>query len=163
NGFINDFVAPSTTCMNNAIGWFDDLIAVPGARQFITELSYHRYCGVSNASLDAISSRAIQYGINTSHLELIGADYNDLHADLTLGRNSAWAQYTLAIPINDGSDDGAQYYIINDSDQNNPVITIGNRTKFLRQYFKFVRRGAIRIKATSGDSASDPIAFVNTD
>jgi uncharacterized protein (TIGR03437 family) len=113
--------------------------------------------------LEAISSRALQYRINTSHLELIGADHNDLHKDLTLGRNSAWAQYTLAVPFNDGSDNGAQYYIINDSDPNNPVITLAGRTKFLRQYFKFVRRGAIRIKAASSDSSADPVAFVNTD
>jgi uncharacterized protein (TIGR03437 family) len=163
NGFNPDFISPSTTCMSNAISWFDELIAIPGARQFISELSYHRYCGVSDANLEEISSRAIQYGINTSHLELIGADHNDLHKDLTLGRNSAWAQYTLAFPYNDESDDGAQYYIINDSDPNNPVIRIANRTKYLRQYFKFVRRGAIRIKATTSDSTSDPIAFVNTD
>jgi uncharacterized protein (TIGR03437 family) len=163
SGFNPDFIAPSTTCMSSAISWFDEIIAVPGARQFLTELSYHRYCGVSDANLEAIGSRAVQYGINSSHLELIGADRNDLHKDLTLGRNSAWAQYTLAVPFNDGSDNGGQYYLINDSDPNNPKITIAGRTKFLRQYFKFVRPGAIRIKATSSDVSSDPIAFVNTD
>ena len=46
--------------------------------------------------MQAIASRAVQYGIDTSMLEHIGSGYQDLHKDLTLGRNSAWQQYTLA-------------------------------------------------------------------
>lgn len=164
NGFNPDFVAPSTTCMDHAAEWFDGLNSIAGARQFLTEISYHRYCGVSDQSLQAISDRAVQFGLNTSHLELIGANYRDLHKDLTLGRNSAWAQYTLSYTINDGGDNGGQYYVIDDNNPNAPQVIIGSRTKLLRQYFKYVRPQAIRIKATSTQtSLVDPVAFMNAD
>lgn len=92
-------------------------------------------------------------------LEWIGADYNTLHMDLKFGRISSWQQYTLAYP--NQPDNGAQYYQINDSNPNNPVITMGNRTKFLRQYFKFIRSGAKRIEAVSGNPNFDPVAFTH--
>jgi hypothetical protein len=40
---------------------------------------------------------------------------------------------------------------------------IGKRTKLLRQYFKYVRRGARRVEATTNNSSFDPVAFENTD
>lgn len=163
NGFHPAIVAPATASMANAITFFDQLIQVPRAAQYITELSYHRYGGVSEANLQAIGDRAVQYGIQASHLELIGANHYDLHTDLTLGRNSSWAQYTMAWMLSDGTDDGGKYYVIDDRDPNNPVIQTGSRTRYLRQYFKYVRRGAVRIQATSDNPAFQPLGFVNAD
>jgi hypothetical protein len=40
---------------------------------------------------------------------------------------------------------------------------IAERAKFLRQYFKFIRAGAIRIEASSQDPPFDPLAFINKD
>ena len=40
---------------------------------------------------------------------------------------------------------------------------MGERTKFLRQYFKFIRMGAVRIGAGTDGSDFDPLAFINTD
>lgn len=127
----------------------------------MSELSYHRYRGVSRSSLEAIGRRAAEYGIKTAMLEWIGASYQELHEDLKLGRNSAWSQYTLAGP---GPDNGGNYYVIDVvTDPANPQIIVGDRTKFLRQYFKYVRGGAIRIDAVTNNKDFDPVAFVNRD
>ena len=165
HGFTPDFIVPSTSKMNLAVSWFDQLIQVPGALSYITELSYHRYGGVSTSNLQAIAQRSLQYGIGAAMLEHIGSDYEDLHEDLKTGLNTAWQQFTLAFPNppSYGGDNGAQYYWIDISDTNNVQIVLGSLTKFLRQYFKFIRGGAIRIDATSTDNDFDPLAFVNTD
>ena len=114
----------------------------------------------SDSNLQAIGSRAVQFGVNTAMLERIGTNYEALHKDLKLARNSSWQQFTLAFCT---GDNGAQYYWINNADVNNPVVNMGRRTRFLRQYFKFIRQGATRIGAATTDSSIDPLAFVNTD
>jgi hypothetical protein len=158
NGFQPLFIAPSVTDMANAVPYFDTMIQVPGVLQSLSELSYHRYGGVSTGKLQAIASRAAQYGLKTSMLEHIGSGYEDLHEDLKVGGVSAWQQFTLAFPT---SDDGAQYYVIDNSNPANPQITLGSRTPFLRQYFRYIRLGAVRVGATTTDDAFDPVAFVN--
>ena len=35
-------------------------------------------------------------------------------------------------------------------------------TKYLRQYFRYVGLGAVRVAATSGDTRLEPVAFRNT-
>jgi hypothetical protein len=156
--FTPNFIAPSTTNMSNSVSMFDQLIQIPGVLPYISELAYHRYTGVSDASLQAIASRAVQYGINSSMLEHIGSGYQDLHNDLKMGRTSAWQQFTLGFCTNDN---GAQYYWIDVSNPNNPSVNMGSRTKFLRQYFKYIRTGAVRIEAVSDSNDFDPLAFIN--
>jgi hypothetical protein len=157
-GFTPRFVAPSTTSMSRATDYFDEAMRVPEARRYITTLSYHRYRGVSREALDAISDRAARYGVETAMLEYIGADYEVLHEDLTHGRNSAWAQYTLAFPERDN---GAQYLTVDLSDPTRPRVAMSTSARYLRQYFKFIRRGARRIGATTSNGAFDPVAFVH--
>jgi hypothetical protein len=159
DGFSPDFIAPSTTSMARTIPWFNEMIKVPGVLQYLKEISYHRYYGVSQAALKSIADTAVRYKLNTSMLEHIGSDYRSLHDDLKTGRNSAWQQYTLAYPAE--SDNGGHYYRIDAG--NDPEITMGSRTKFLRQYFKFIRQGAVRIEALSGDEDFNPLAFINKD
>jgi hypothetical protein len=160
NGFNPGFIAPSNTNMAKAVTWFDAMVQVPGVLEYLSEFSYHRYGGVSDANLQAIATRAVRYGIKTSMLEHIGSGHETLHEDLKVGRNSAWQQFTLAYPT---TDNGAQYYRINAAEPNAPKVIMGSKTKFLRQYFKFVRSGAVRIEATSNNNDFDPVAFVNTD
>ncbi len=160
NGFKPAFIAPSTTNMSNAQTYFNAIKAVigdAGVRKYISELSYHRYAGVNDSVLQWIGSTSRTYGIGASMLEHIGSGYEALHQDLKVGNNTAWEQYTLAFPVDDN---GAQYYVVNLNDAQNPKLEIGSRTKFLRQYFKFIRPGAMRIGATGG-GAFDPIAFIN--
>lgn len=160
HGFNPDFVAPSCTNMFNSLPYFDQMIQIPGVTQFITEVSYHRYGGASDTALQSFASRGAQYKIDTSHLEFIGATQHDLHADLTIANNSSWQQFALAFPLD--NDDGSVYYVINESNPNNPTVTLGSRAKLLRQYFKFIRYGALRIKATGSSDSFSPAAFVNT-
>ncbi len=151
------FIGPSTTNMTNAISYFDQMIAVPSALSYLSEISYHRYGGVSANSLQEIAARSVKYNLHTSMLEHIGSGYQDLHEDLKIGLNSAWQQFTLGYC---GTDDGGAYYVIDQPDVWQPAVRIGSRTKYLRQYFKFIRPGAVRIEATGG-GAFDPLAFIN--
>ncbi len=158
------FIAPSTACIDRAAyNYIGPMIAVPGALQYISEFSYHRYCGASAQALGAIAKYATDNNKNTSHLEHIGANYHELHEDLTTGRNSAWAQYTIGGPCSSCTDSGGEYYYMDITDPNNPQIKMGSRTKFLRQYFKFIRPGALRIEASSTNANFNPVAFTNSD
>jgi hypothetical protein len=160
HGFTPRFTAPSTTNMANAPRFFDAAIDVPGAREYIAELSYHRYHGVSEEALRQIADRGERYGVQTAMLEHIGSGYEDLHTDLTRGRVSAWEQYALAYP---GRDDGSKYYTIQPNAGGQSRVTMAGDARYLRQYFHHVRRGATRIGATSTDTRLDPVAFVNAD
>jgi hypothetical protein len=159
NGFTPHFVVPSTTNAANAPVWFDQIVAVPGALPYISEISYHRYHGVSDRVLQQIGERAVKYHISAAMLEFIGASYEDLHQDLKLARNSSWSEFVLAYPHT--NDDGGKYYMVDQRNADNPVVIMGSRTKFLRQYFKFIRRGAVRIDALSNNDRFDPLAFIN--
>jgi hypothetical protein len=154
-GYRPAFIAPSTTSMAAAPAYFDAILSTSGAVRYLKEISYHRYGGVSDANLQAIASRAMANNVNTSMLEHIGADHATLYKDLSMGRNSAWQQFTLAYPT---SDNGAQYFIV---DRGNSQVRPGSRTRFLRQYFKFIRRGALRLGATSNNAAIEPLCFRN--
>jgi hypothetical protein len=157
-GFTVEFIAPSNTSVANAATWFDQMIAVPGVAALVDELSYHRYAGVSDQNLQALATRAQANGMRTAMLEHIASDYNDLHKDLTLVRNSAWQQFVLAFCA---PDNGAQYFLVNVSNPSSPVITLASQTRLLRQYFRWVRRGAQRVGASSNVATFDPIAFRN--
>jgi hypothetical protein len=162
NGFTPRFVAPSTTSAANAPIYIDQIAQTAGAMPYVSEFSYHRYCCATGSVLQGIFDRAIQYNKRTSMLEWIGADFNTIHEDLKSGRNSSWQQFTLAGPLSWGPDSGDRYYLIDDANVTNPVISIGSRTKLLRQYFKYIRSGAQRIDALTGNVYFDPLAFINT-
>ena len=161
NGFAPNFVAPSTTDAVNAPSYIDQIAQTQGAMQYVGEFAYHRYAGGTATVIQQIATRGATFGKRTGMLEWIGADYNTLHQDLKVGNNSSWQQFCLAGPTSWGPDSGDRYYIVDDTIVANPVITLGNRTKFLRQYFKFVRAGAQRIEALTGNSNFDPVAFIN--
>jgi hypothetical protein len=158
-GFEPVFIAPSTTNMGNAITYFDRMVEVPGAVEFLRELSYHRYGGVSRQNLQTIAARAQQFGTDTSMLEWWsgGNGYRTLHEDLKLGNNSAWQQGVLAGALNSVM----ALYVIDDSNPANPRVIINDPTKFTRQYFRFVRPGALRIESLSQENIFDPLAFIN--
>jgi hypothetical protein len=158
-GFTPRFIAPSTANMSAALSYFDKMIQIPGVLPNLWELSYHRYSGVSQKILREIGNRSVTYHVHTAMLEHIASNDRSLHDDLELGRNSCWQQYTLAYPEN--KDDGSKYYIIDDATPTAPKIILSSRAKFLRQYFKFIHPGAIRIKATSSARNLSPLAFIN--
>ncbi len=107
---------PSTTNAGHAVQYFDTMVQVPHVLDYLTDLSYHRYSGVSDQVIADIGARATQYGVRTSMLEHIGSGYEDLYQDVSVGRNSAWSEFALAFC--DKPDDGGKYYNI---DLSNPV------------------------------------------
>ena len=157
-GIVPRFVAPSASDMNIAVLYIDDMTR-DGPPRFWAELSYHRYGGSSEAALRGLGARAQQFNMATAMLERGGAGVNELHDDLKIAGNTAWSQYGLAYPA--PVDNGGAYYLIDDSNQAAPRIIEGVLTKFLRQYFKYVRNGAVRIDAETSDGTFDPVAFVN--
>jgi hypothetical protein len=159
-GFQPAFIAPSTTNMATALVYLDAILTVPRVTEYLTDVAYHRYSGVSTATLKNIAQRASQYGLRTSMLEKIGAGYQELHEDLKEGKNSSWEQFGLAFCNADASA-GGTYYGVNEG-ANPPQVFMRARTPYLRQYFAFVRLGAHRVAANSGDGRLDPLAFRNT-
>lgn len=158
NGFTHlYFIAPSMAKPDDSLSILKSMITANGGvlPPNLKEFSYHRYAQPGPGTLQAIANLRGQYGINTAMLEHGGATYEELHADLKQANVSAWQQYTLAYCT---SDNGYQYYVVNGNS-----FTIGSRTKFLRQYFKFIKPGAVRFQANSNNSAFDPLTFVNPD
>jgi O-glycosyl hydrolase len=160
NGYAPRINAPSNTNMTNAVTYFDQLVQVPGATQDVSELTYHRYAGVSETSLRAIADRGVRYGIHTAMTEWwdTGNSYRTLHQDLKMGRNSSWQQGVLG----GYNRSKTGFFYVDVSNPSNPIVNIQEITKFTRQYMKFVRKGAVRIEATSDNSNLDPLAFINT-
>ena len=159
SGYDIPFVAPANARIGSAISYFDALAAVPGAADELIELSYHRYCGASVGHVATIASRAASWGIGTGMLEHIGSGYQNLHDDLEIANNSAWQQFTLAFPGT--NDPGGKYYLIDESNPQNPVVILSSRAGFLRQYFRYVRANAQRIGASSTAPEHEPLAFEN--
>ncbi|REJ78238.1 MAG: hypothetical protein DWQ47_01890 [Acidobacteria bacterium] len=160
-GFEPGFIAPNTTNAENAPKYIDEIARSKKAMSAITEFGYHRYCCAKPKVLRDIASSGEAHGKTTSMLEYIGADYTMLHDDLKLARVSAWQQYTIAFPIE--RDNGAQYYLVDDTNPHSPVLKMGERTRFLRLYFLHARPGAQVIGAETSNAAFDPIAFANED
>lgn len=160
-GFEPAFVAPSNTNMGNAVRDFDQMIQVAGVLPVLREFAYHRYGGVSLQNLQAIAARARQHGLSTAMLEWWSNSngYPTLHEDLKIGNNSAWEQGVLA---GDLSAETA-LCVVDRADPAHPKVMLGGKTKFLRQYYKFVRPGAIRIEVASQLTSFDPLAFINAD
>lgn len=159
HGWSPRFIAPSTTKCFDADTWYNNIKAANSSTtQYIDELSYHRYSGCITAELAQNQAVSEADGNRISMLEYIGAGYTHLHTDLKANA-VAWQQYALAFDVVNPGDDGSQYYLINHTTH---AVTVSSRMKFLRQYFKYIRRGAVRIEAASNNSIVDPVAFRNS-
>jgi hypothetical protein len=164
NGYEPYVIAPSSSCgVWHAFQYFGAMTdKVPELLTYVREFAYHRYCAPSDDELRQVAELGQRYGLLTSQLEHIGSGHEDLHADLKLANVAAWEQYTLAYPKCPVDDNGGAYYVISRCKGEAPVVNLGWRTRYLRQYFKYIRRGAIRIEATTTDADFDPVAFINT-
>lgn len=161
NSFPVVFSGPSHFDMTQSRNWANDIkTSNPILYGYLKEIAYHNYSGVSDSVRQDIASFRAD-GKTTAMTEHIGADYAELHTDLKNGKVSAWQQYTLA--YHGTNDNGGAYYRIdNNASTPQTQVIMNSRTKFLRQYFKFIRKGAQRIEATSADANFDPVAFINT-
>jgi hypothetical protein len=161
-GFTPRFIAPSTTKAANAPKYFAGMLEVPGALEYLDELSYHRYRGFSAADITAIGQLGAKHKVNTAMLEHIGSGYEELHQDLKVGNVSAWQQFALAYPYKK-DDNGAQYYLIRKGRGSKLSVELSKTGAYLRQYFHYVRPGAVRVSAQTSSAAADPVAFIGPD
>ncbi|HEX7479964.1 MAG TPA: dickkopf-related protein, partial [Polyangiales bacterium] len=160
HGFTPRFIAPSPTKASNATRFFEELSKVTPAASFVTELSYHRYSPApTRLELMRINEVARAAHVGTSMLEHIGSGVDDLYEDLVYADAVAWEQYVLA--YGGGADNGEKYYGIANPGTPQQHLQMQSSTKFLRQYFKFIRPGAVRIGVGSTQAKFRPVAFIN--
>ncbi|MBZ5645681.1 MAG: hypothetical protein LAN37_00490 [Acidobacteriia bacterium] len=160
NGYNPKFELPSPAFVKDAIRYFRQVIAVRGALPLIAEFSYHMYDKYADAygqEIQQIAALGVQYGFDTAMNEAASiANGSWLHDGLKKGNNSSWEQYALAqisyAPNNDG------YYAV---DAKNNIKLQTNAINY-RQYFHYIRPGAVRIDAKTNNARSDPVAFINT-
>lgn len=166
-GYFPEVIAPSTAAARRAPDYFDELIAVPGASDVLSTVSYHRYDSPPanyGSPLPEIRKRAERYGLSTAMLEYLFADVDDLHADLKIANVSAWQLWGLSTKSTRPDEVGDDYYyevVLRSGAE--PEIRMTAPVRKMAQYFRFVRAGAVRVGATSSVVFKDPVAFVNTD
>jgi len=152
------FSMPSTMDPNLVPEYVQKVLNHPGAAEYVSELSYHRYRPPLPATFDQLRSLSKEHGWTTAMLEHIRADHRELAEDLTKANVSAWAQYTLVGPH--GGDTGVHYFY---SDSALGTWKVGSRSPALAQFFNYVRPGATRVEATSDDPELVPVAFRRPD
>lgn len=158
-GYTPSFIAPSCTNAGNVAARVDTMESTTNAMTSLSEISYHLYSGATTANRNAIRTEANNNSKKTSMLELIGASRDTLHEDLVEANASAWQQFTFAY-LDVVSDDGAQYFRVT-FNLYTPTISWGSRSRYLRQYFKYIRKNAIRVEASSGNGNLKPTSFKN--
>lgn len=159
SGFSPAVLAPSCKATDNALRYFDSIIEMPGVRDRLSTLTYHRYGGDWKWNVKGIGERAERYNLSSGMSERLGAGVSMLLEDLTLGRVSFWQQWSIAELDRDR---GYSYLNVSLRDPENPKVELSSRSRVLQQYFRYVRLGAVRIGASSNASKSfAPVAFVN--
>jgi hypothetical protein len=161
-GFTPDFVGPSASTVAQSIYYIDRMLLTAGVPQALDEFVYHRYgTPPTPAQLQQMAQTAAQHGLRTAMLEHGGSGHEALHADLTLANVSAWQQFGLAY-CGDRDIGGVYFPIFGASPGNNaPDVRTGAMTKYLRQYFRYVDLGAVRLGASSTEARLAPVAFRN--
>jgi hypothetical protein len=155
-GYDPDVSAPTTTSQLQALPYFDDILAVPGAVERMTTLSYHRYALGEPAQIYAAAQ---QHGLMTAMLEHTEGEVGGFLEELVQGNVSAWQKFGIAVTT---ASNDISYYRADFTDPENPVVTLSPTTTLLAPYFRFVRRGAQRVGAQSSDLSNHrPVAFVN--
>jgi hypothetical protein len=153
-GFHPEFIAPSSTSLRWAVVSFDALVGVPGVLPALKTVAYHLYWDNADENLISLGAMAKARGLKTSMNEYIGATYLHLSNDLRKANVSAWAQYQMGAYYQ--PDQGAKYYM-----HTGTTYVPGDRTRYLRQYMRYIRPGAVRIGATSATAELTPVAFIN--
>jgi hypothetical protein len=161
NGFHPRFIVPSCMAMSQSGPYFADLATqVPEALPYISELSYHRYTGVSATALQQIADLAVKnHLMGAAMLEWWSSKntYQVLHEDLTTGRNTAWQQGAFVDAAT-----GPGLYVVDTANPSAP-LRFTTISKYTIHYYRHVRRDAVRLGATSNNSNDKVVAFRNTD
>lgn len=160
-GIAPQFIGPSTSTMQAAETYLDGMMTVPGAREALTDLSFHRYGGNAEV-LARLASRAASLGYRTTMNERIGADQDTLYQDLTIGHVSSWEQFGVVFcPPPERGDGGGIYVRFTTEDTLHPTVRLTPIARMLRQYFRYVHLGASRLGADVSDDDVRATAFAN--
>ena len=156
HGYHPKFSAPSPSFISNAFRYFNEIRSVRKATSLLSEFTYHYYnVGWTVSQLQQIGALGVHYGFDTGMNESAGAKSGYLHADLKYANNSFWMEGGLA-DVN-YEPNNAAYFVV---DAKNNVAPESNTLVF-RQYFHYIRPGAVRIDANSQNAKVDPLAFIN--
>lgn len=153
------FLVPSTVVPHRTVQYLDGILSVPGTAQYIREVTFHRYSDPPRSILNQIRDRAAAIGKPTAMLEYLRASEHHLYEDLTQANVSAWSRFSLAGPYG-GPDQGGQYFF---ADTAAGTFRYRPTTWPLRQYFHYIRPGAVRIEATTRNAGLEPVAFQRPD
>ncbi len=161
SGYQPEIIAPSVMNLRNVPGFMSSIADNEEALSYLDVISYHRYSGNNDTlAQNEIVSLAKQYNKKTAMLEYDkNGDAEELHYDLKYNNVTAWTKYALMYH----SDQLFTYVFVDAEDPDNPKYDIAKQTKILRQYFKFIRPGAVRIEASADVNKSNPVAFKNPD
>lgn len=144
------FSTPTTMDARKAVPFLSAILSVPGAAQYVAEVSYHNYSGVLGNTRTSIRDAAAISGFTTAMTEHHSADNIELYLDLTEANVSAWERNSLA---------GTTGFALFQVDTVNNTFRPIPEAWFLRQYFKYVRPGMTRIEATSTQPSLVPTAY----
>lgn len=163
-GYTPEFIAPSTTSANNAPRYIDEMLRVRGASDQIGMVSFHSYDSPSDATRDAIWLRARSLHVPTGMLEHFPADADEIYRDLTIANVSRWQPYGIAyFDAPERDKQGAYLLLVDPRRPRQSAVRLASGTGALAEYFRNVRRGAVRIGAKSDNSDKRATAFVNAD
>ena len=159
NGYDPEIMVPSTLSLTNVKSYFNEIEKNPSALNYVDVIVYHRYGGNNDTLAQAeIVDLAKRHNLKTAMLEYDkNGDVEELHYDLKHNNVVAWTKYALMFK----SDEQFAYVYVDEHSGSEPIYGIGKQTKYLRQYFKFIRPGAVRFEVSTTDTDIDPIAFKN--
>ena len=161
-GFSPELILPSTKRADLAVRLFEEAIQVPGVREYVGAIAYHRYAKATPTVVDNIAATAKRYGVRSEMLEFVQGSTHHLHEDVS--RNaSAWQSYGIASWRDKAKDkkapSGSLVYI----DRGNGTIYPSRQGRRMMQYMRYVRIGAQRIGATTNAPKFSSVAFENKD
>ncbi|HEX2999080.1 MAG TPA: hypothetical protein VHR86_02430, partial [Armatimonadota bacterium] len=138
--------------VNSGVSWryIQTLRNDPAVWPYIGLLSYHLYGDGSARPL--IRDFAAARGIPTAQTEFMGTTVDHLYEDLTQGNVSYWEHYGLAGPW---GGNGTYFTTALNGTSFRPYSQYWN----FRQVMHYVRPGAVRVEAVSGDPAVRTLAF----
>ncbi len=154
SGYRPAFMAPSPMDRGRALPMLADMLRAKDAERYIRMVTYHCYADSGRDSLAKIGEVVSRAGVESAQNEC-WSELNDpeaLIADLTVAQVSSWHQATFHGPNG--------YYSV---DAQTGRASLRPKTRLLRQFYKYVRPGAVRVDATATSDAVKAAAFLAPD
>ena len=156
-GFATRFAFPEAVNLQTSVETMNELNRkYPQAAAFIGQVTYHIYGKGGNPERHKLRDWAKGLGVTTAMTEKIGAGPDQLYLDLTEADVAAWQRYSL---VWFGDEPGEGTYFMIQPDHSGFLRS--HQYWELRQYFHYIRPGAMRVNITSSDTSVKPVAFLS--